>query len=398
MDTHAFNKKYLEDGEPIIIYGAGPYGNMTYKALEEQGIKPMYFCDKVKTGECLGIKIISPLEISKYKNAHILIASASHFYDIKGYLDSVGHKKYYNVGELISNANININDIPPMGPNLKFMIKHYDKVIGNINPNVLELLELSLIVTERCSLRCKDCGFLMQYYENQEEYSFDSIIRPFDKLLECIDYLYELVLVGGEPFMNKELYKIIDHYKDNDKIDCIVIVTNGTIVPNTRNLLSLKEKKVKVFISDYGKLSVNLKKLVEIFKNEGINYFVAQNLVWQEFGELKNYNKNSVEMKETFKNCPFRDCYAMLKSKLFRCSPSAHGTNLKIMPGIVSDFVDFDDNKFTTQEIRKRVYDLLFNKNYLEVCNYCYRDTDGLKSIPTAIQIDKPIPYKKIMD
>lgn len=393
MGSNSFCPEAFNRNEDIIIYGAGPYGTMTELALRKKGLSARMFCDKVKQGACMGIPIISPDRLRDYPKAHVLIASASHFEDMKDFLVGIGHHLWYDVGQLLADARLEQHEIPDMGPTVAFMVSHYEKVIGKRDPNRLELLEVSLIVTEKCSLRCQDCGFLMQYYEHQATYPFDAIVQPFDRLLDSVDFIYQLVLVGGEPFMNKELDRIINRYARNDKIERIIVVTNGTIVPDRTTLEALEAPKVKVFISDYGRLSAELPALERLCSERGIAYFVASNQVWQRYEHPRRFGRNAEALRENFRSCPFRDCHAMLKDRFFRCSPSAHGFNLEIMENFSSDYVYFGPDMADRDTTRRALQHLLYDIDYLGACDYCKRDTAGLSAIPLAIQIDAPIPY-----
>ena len=59
-----------------------------------------------------------------------------------------------------------------------------------------------------------------------------------------------LRLLGGEPFVSKQLYRYVQHFVDQDKIEFIHIFSNGTIVPTGENLECLKHPKVFVNISN----------------------------------------------------------------------------------------------------------------------------------------------------
>lgn len=72
-------------------------------------------------------------------------------------------------------------------------------------------------------------------------------------LFSKVDIVREFVLIGGEPFLYKELSEIISYIgeKYRDKISIFSIVTNGTIIP-TQEVLGLCQKhNVLVRISDY---------------------------------------------------------------------------------------------------------------------------------------------------
>ena len=42
------------------------------------------------------------------------------------------------------------------------------------------------------------------------------IIDAMDNLLKCVDYIEELHILGGEPFLNKDIYKILQYVRKLD--------------------------------------------------------------------------------------------------------------------------------------------------------------------------------------
>ena len=84
------------------------------------------------------------------------------------------------------------------------------------NKRVLKSIDVQ--ITEKCSLRCKDCSNLMQYYERPVNDDLDKMFLALDRFIECIDKIYEFRVLGGDPFMNKELHKIIDKLVSYKKV------------------------------------------------------------------------------------------------------------------------------------------------------------------------------------
>ena len=85
----------------------------------------------------------------------------------------------------------------------------------------------------------------MQYYNNPKNSTFDEIKKSVEVTMSSIDYLSGLE-IGGEPFMNKDIGKIIDFLKEFSNLSRIVIYTNATIVPKNETLKSLVHKKVSL--------------------------------------------------------------------------------------------------------------------------------------------------------
>ena len=189
---------------------------------------------------------------------------------------------------------------------------NYRKYFNVANNNGLDELIMGhceIVLTERCTLRCKDCANLIQYYKKPCDLDCDSIIQSFNQFLETIDTLLELRLLGGEPFLFSQLDRIIDAFIDNDKIKQITIYTNSTVLPTENVLKSLQRKKVSVHMSDYGKCSRKIKELDEVLTQNKINHYIHHYDKWSDLGALEsrdysdeNKEKNAENLKKARKN------------------------------------------------------------------------------------------------
>ena len=50
---------------------------------------------------------------------------------------------------------------------------------------------MDVVITERCSLKCKDCANLMQYYEKPQNSDLEILFKSLDRMMECVDQIYE---------------------------------------------------------------------------------------------------------------------------------------------------------------------------------------------------------------
>ncbi|MDI9614585.1 radical SAM protein [Methanothermobacter sp.] len=80
------------------------------------------------------------------------------------------------------------------------------------------------MVTKSCNITCKYC-----YMDSK---SIDSKIEPLKPIMDIIELLEtikleKLVLGGGEPFLRKDIFKILE---DSVKRFCTSILTNGTMI------------------------------------------------------------------------------------------------------------------------------------------------------------------------
>jgi hypothetical protein len=171
------------------------------------------------------------------------------------FLENRGFKNLYKSTDLLSDIDIEkiykpnwslqlgLGNLPYSTVNR--LLKYYDRMgmkEDYIKDGQLNLKTIDIQVTERCSLKCKDCSNLMQYYERPQNSELNVLFKSIEKIMACIDNLDEFRVIGGDPFMNKELYKIINKLVIYEKCKKIVVYTNAKIVPKNENLECLKNE------------------------------------------------------------------------------------------------------------------------------------------------------------
>jgi len=110
----------------------------------------------------------------------------------------------------------------------------------------LQPREVNLELTHRCNLRCKMCGVWMKEKNHQDmELSAQEYSEMF---IQMKDMGVKLVtLAGGEPFIRKDLFKIVEAAKSQELI-CNVF-TNGTLIDRDAIEKIFHSKADKVIVS-----------------------------------------------------------------------------------------------------------------------------------------------------
>ena len=243
---------------------------------------------------------------------------------------------------------------------------------------------LEIPITTRCSLKCKGCSNLIPYYKKRCDYDIDIISKSVKTFLKCINNIVYIRILGGEPFLGKNLLPLIKLLLKTDKVQRIEIVTNGTIVPKDKELIKLlKNPKVMVSISVYP--IVNSEPLVEFLKDNDIKYHIDKAKYWLNFGDAKKRNRTEKELKKQFKTCS-HVCKSLINGQVHYCPRSSHGTDLGIIKNNQADYVDLLDKK-TSIEDKKQQLNMLYKKKYVIACDYCDYGTKKSTKIPVAEQI-----------
>lgn len=268
--------------------------------------------------------------------------------------------------------------------------------IKQISPSIKEIISIwlnngieipffDLNVNNVCTLKCKRCDQGMPYLNNRSIYSAKDIISSMERLFNFVDFIYQIGILGGEPFINKDLAEVINWCAANEKIGSIIVVTNGTIFPNKEVLESLKNKKIIVGISWYPlKDDSNRLKLIEYCDRNNIHYHVRKD-DWLDFGDFRisrNYNKGRI--KQTFANCFLNKCVQYNGGVLYRCTKTHLLKDQKIDSPSKWETIDIRDiaNKKQMRRTLKKFYSL----KWLRACNYC-NTGESLISIPLGEQL-----------
>lgn len=246
---------------------------------------------------------------------------------------------------------------------------------------------MDLVVTTRCTLRCESCANLMQYYEKPQDVPLNIIYESMERLSEAVDKIERVYVLGGEPFLYKELPRVIDYLVKLDNIGKIIVVTNGTICSDRKDMWSiLRNEKVVIRISNYGKLSRCINSLEEKCLQENVNYIREDKGFFYDTGNMKKRNRTDDELNKVFKDCSTQ-CRSLFMGEFHFCPKSAHGTDLGLVMKRESDYVNLikGDSK---DILREKIKNLINREEYVMACDHCDIRTPGYydRKIPLAKQ------------
>ena len=405
----SFDLKNLEklksDKSVNILFGTGFYGKLAYSAFKQKNIEIDCFVDENPTqhGKLLfGKKIISFEELKlKSKLSNIFLCTGYVIESLSKRLTELSFQNLYNCISFYNDHNFQKDKLSFEGVNNYLDVKTINRKIEiyksgceDVNKNKLNIKYIDIMITEKCSMKCKDCSNLMQYYENPINSDLNLLLKSIDKVMNSVDKLFEFRVLGGEPFMNKEIGKIIRHLKKYKQVSQIVIYTNGTILPKGENLKELKDTKILMDITNYGHLSRNHDNLIDLCKRENIP-FLTTIPKWTDSGRINYQEKSEEKLKFMFKNCCTNDYMTLLNGKLYRCPFSANTMNLKAIPIKDNEYIDLEKTQ-TSEELKKEIRELYYKPEYLTACNYCNGRDFTTPRIESALQAIEPIKYHKV--
>ena len=404
----------------VIIRGAGTLGKIAINALYKLNIKVDYFWedDPKKQGlKYCDIDVLDTDQISKIaKNANIFLAS-NYFAVIIPQIKKLELNNIFNVYELIKKTDFKDiisstdKEIHNFGEVKRFPFSQspieIERVLDTHHTSLqtqnsqafnddglgkLNIKYIDLVITERCSMKCVDCSNLMQYYKNPRNSTFEEVKKSVEVTMSSIDYLSEFRVIGGEPFMNKDIGRIIDLLKTFKNLSRIIIYTNATIVPKNETLKSLIHEKVSLDITRYEthKHSINNhEKLMDVLKENKINYITHTADRWTDSGRIKKYERTENELQSLFHNCCVGDILSILNGKLYRCPFSANAHNINAIPYDEKDIIDLLEENIKADVMRekiKKLYTRKDRKEYLMACKFCKGRDLNTPEIPAGLQ------------
>lgn len=254
-----------------------------------------------------------------------------------------------------------------------------------------------ITVTERCSLKCKKCAHACYMVKpSAKDMSIEEVHRSADSFFSKVDYIKELVLIGGEPLLYKELDKAILYIgeKYRDRMSVLCITTNGTIIPSDDILSACRKYDVLFRISNYSqqipRLSKVHKRLTEKLEEWNISYILgSSDTEWYDYGfEYVNHGNNTEELIQTFDKCKTR-CREIRGNRFYYCVMARSvSENLNFNIG-EDDYYDLDkmDDESSGRELLE--YNLGFSeKGYLDMCQHCHGAEAPFYTVPVAEQIN----------
>ena len=256
------------------------------------------------------------------------------------------------------------------------------------------IVRLDVVITECCSLRCRHCSNLMQYYREPENLDAEEVISALRRLFAAMRVCH-LKILGGEPFVcQKILIRTLEYLKQeaHGRYDEIEIITNGTIMPSDDCIRAMKETPgVKVIFSNYGELSSKLSEFTEVCKRESIGYDVVEDEFWWDFGDLKLREEKESKTQHRYDGCYSRRlCTTLYRRRLYVCPRQAHAIHLGLIPDEGSEDIDVMKPEYEdTKAMRDAVYGLIDRRKRITACRYCGCDA-GTK-VPRALQTERPL-------
>ncbi len=368
----------------IYIFGAGQVGSQIMLTLCKFGIMAGFIDNNKYKQEngYKGYKVFSLEEYLKIKNGIIVIA--------------VCEKTMPEILQQLKDAHLSEE---------KDFYSHtlfYNRIFPIIsvylfNRSYVNLAQISL--TERCTLKCKNCAHGCFAVDNTKaiDLTFDQVCKSADSFFTKVDFIQEFVLIGGEPFLYRELAGVIQyigtHYRN--QIGVFSITTNGTILPDKETLKICERYDVLVRISNYShtlpRLKDTYKRLTDLLEDCKVNYTLGkEEREWMDYGfDSVKRNTSQKALIKAFDSCK-TPCREVRENRFYFCVMARSvSENMGYNVG-KNDYLDLDALQGEQGKRELLEFNLGYSeKGYLDMCNYCHGEESVNYPIPAAEQVEK---------
>lgn len=360
------------------------YGEIAYKMITEvYHAKVAAIIDnKYSQLDWTDSKIIRSSELGNMEGAQVLICAANSFevigrqvaawsdqnieaFDICELLRE--YKKLYLQGRIKFTSSYLYGDI-----DLDEIIERYEYYAGKNNAyaDKLYLSYCVLCITSRCTLKCKNCAAFITKYKEKQDYSLTYVKNNFCKILEAVDGITELELMGGEPFICAEFDEILSWCIEQEKIRAIKIVTNGSVFPREETWRLLENAKVKLVVDDYGKLSRHFDRIVDEAMKRNVRCEKQRLQTWYQIEPIVRHNFSGDRLNQIFATCNFRTCIGMTNGRFYRCNVAGHMNTIGLLTDSESDYVQLQGKEWDRHTLRAELKTFL-SKEHIQACDYC---------------------------
>lgn len=220
-------------------------------------------------------------------------------------------------------------------------------------------------VADNCNLNCRACIHFSPLVPGNQFADYKQVEADLRRLHDLVPYIERIHILGGEPLLNKELYRYLDLTREVYPYAAIAIVTNGLLLRNIDSSLidSIKKNNVSIWISLYPPMFQQIQQIIEKLKVLDIAVVVSAPI--KEFAYAFDEKGGHAKGIQRI-NCT---CPNLYKGKLAICPPVAYIEyfNKEFQKDIDAEQgkIDIYDEALTFEMVQERLH------TPIEICDKC---------------------------
>lgn len=231
--------------------------------------------------------------------------------------------------------------------------------------------------SNQCNLSCKECMNRIPFIP-QEKIVIDTVLRSIEKLSQIAE-LNQIVISGGEPFLNEELHKIVSYLNQLPDVKKVFIITNATIVPdkNLLRILSNTEKTIKIVMNEYHGVSNKINEIEKELKRRGIPYRTRrlENYDWKGIGNDICKPLHFETGRMIYAECKMRKYAVLYSDAITKCPRGILGKAYSEIKGMGIEHLNISELKKNVYS-RAKLAACLDPDIHKEYCRMCFGLSD----------------------
>lgn len=207
--------------------------------------------------------------------------------------------------------------------------------------------------------------------DKRGSYDFQQFQREISRLHELIPNIYNISLMGGEPFMNPLLCEFTEYARGVYPYAHITITTNGILLLSRSEEFyrRIRDAKAKIKLSLYPPFYERLDEWVALLKKYELKFFIQP---------VKDFGKCLSKVPRPVHECRYF-CKEVRDGRISRCVPAFYAFELNKKFNLhlpEYEGMDLFDQTLTGEILAQKL------KEPVELCKYCFLDENITASYP----------------
>lgn len=245
-----------------------------------------------------------------------------------------------------------------------FMDDSFKKILGK--KPVLYLLEYH--VAEHCNMGCNSCFHFSSLVKEKIFSDLEQFKSDMTRLGELFGNIKTIRLMGGEPFLNKDLPQFIYQARLAFPQAKIHILTNGLLYKKLDGelLQAVLSNNAAIHVSVYKPMINKKNDMEQFFVERGVQYWISNPIL--QFAKYINISGNS-NPKKAVAQCPASRCTFLSQGHIARCPLPA---NIKHFNKFFGQSINMDHELIDIHAARLDGFELKRRlAKPMSSCRYC---------------------------
>lgn len=393
-------RRALSPGERVLVYGAGDFGRRLLSVLAAAGIsvEALLDSDPALAGRHIGDVPIHPPQDYAH-TAQVVVVSNSYALDsILLRMGELGMKNYIPAVYFFLEEDMDPSEYVRWltrwrrASRLAQRAALLEQQGDPGRTGRLSLPVVDLVVTEKCTLKCRDCANLMQYFAAPRDEDMDGLLEAFSRLHAAVDDIFEVHILGGEPLMYRQLPQLVERLGQFAGIESIGVFSNGTLPPPPELVARMRgDGRMYFVMSDYGLPRQKTARYTEQLRGEGVLVQYDYVTQWQDCARLGRHDYTDDQLEAMLRRCCVRNSWPIKGGRLYHCPFAGSLAALRAAPPEADEGIPLLDGA-PPALLREKIAALRAAKR-LEACRYCGGRPMATADIPAAVQAEKALEY-----